>query len=79
MMKNHDGQIINLALTILKNRLREPGTLLTSSIDVKKYLTLNLGQLQNEVFMVLFLDSQNCLIAAEEMFRGTIDGASVYP
>jgi DNA repair protein RadC len=32
-----------------------------------------------EVFMVLFLDNQHRLIEASEMFRGTIDGASVHP
>ncbi len=32
-----------------------------------------------EVFVVLFLDSQNRLIAAEEMFRGTLAQTSVYP
>jgi DNA repair protein RadC len=32
-----------------------------------------------EVFMVLFLDNRHRLIEASEMFRGTIDGASVHP
>ena len=32
-----------------------------------------------EVFMVLFLDAQNCIIASEEMFRGTLTQTSVYP
>ena len=32
-----------------------------------------------EVFVVLFLDAQNRLIAADEMFRGTLTQTSVYP
>jgi DNA repair protein RadC len=32
-----------------------------------------------EVFMVLFMDNRHRLIEASEMFRGTIDGASVHP
>ena len=31
------------------------------------------------LFLVLFLDNQNQLLASEEMFRGTINAASVYP
>ena len=35
--------------------------------------------LPHEVFAVLFLDNRHRVIAFEEMFRGTIDGASVHP
>jgi DNA repair protein RadC len=34
---------------------------------------------EHECFVVLFLDSQHRLIVVEELFRGTIDGAAVYP
>jgi hypothetical protein len=34
---------------------------------------------EHEVFVVLFLDAQNRLIACEEMFRGTLTQTSVYP
>ncbi len=46
---------------------------------VKDYLRLSLGGRQQEVFMVLFLDSQNRLIASEELFHGTLTQTSVYP
>ena len=46
---------------------------------VKDYLRLVLGGRQQEVFMVLFLDAQHRLIAAEEMFHGTLTQTSVYP
>ena len=43
------------------------------------YLTIQLRGLQQEVFMVLYLDSQNQLIKDEVLFYGTINAASVYP
>lgn len=43
------------------------------------FLKLKLAGKEHEVFLVLFLDSQNRVIETKEMFRGTIDSASVYP
>ena len=51
----------------------------TSSATVSSYLRLQLQRRKQEVFAALFLDSQHRLIAYEELFRGTIDGAAVYP
>ena len=47
--------------------------------DVKNYLSAKLHALEHEVFAVCFLTTQHQLIVYEEMFRGTIDAASVYP
>ena len=47
--------------------------------QVRRYVTARLRHLRHEVFGCLFLDSQHRLIAFRELFRGTIDGASVYP
>jgi len=46
---------------------------------VRQYLQLQLGARRHEVFAVLFLDSQHRLLALEELFRGTLDQAAVYP
>ena len=46
---------------------------------VKHYLQLHLAAKGHEVFAVLFLDSQNKLLAMEELFRGTLTQTSVYP
>ena len=43
------------------------------------YLNLSLSDRPQEVFTCLFLDNRHKLIKAEEMFYGTIDGASVHP
>lgn len=55
------------------------GDLLTSPDLVRQYLSAQLRHQPREVFAVLFLDNQNRLIAYEELFFGTIDGASIYP
>jgi DNA repair protein RadC len=55
------------------------GSALTSPEAVRDYLRLSLNELPHEVFVVLFLDSQHRLIAADEMFRGTLAQTSVYP
>ena len=52
---------------------------LNSPDTVKDYLRLVLGGRPQEVFMVLFLDSQNRLLVSEEMFHGTLAQTSVYP
>jgi DNA repair protein RadC len=54
-------------------------TVFTSPQAVKQFLLAQLSDRRQEVFMVLFLDNRHRLIVAEELFHGTIDGASVYP
>ena len=46
---------------------------------MRDYLQLQLGSRPHEIFAVLFLDSQQRLIALEELFRGTLTQTSVYP
>ncbi|MGE0801439.1 MAG: DNA repair protein RadC [Lautropia sp.] len=46
---------------------------------VKEYLGLRLQGRAQEVFLVLFLDSQNRLISADELFHGTLNQTAVYP
>ena len=75
-----EDAIIAQALAILAERLRtaeEPA--LTSPDAARHYLQLRLGQLEYEVFGMLWLDNRHRVVAIEELFRGTIDGASVYP
>jgi len=55
------------------------GDLLTSPELVRRYLSAQLRHQPHEIFAVLFLDNQHRLIAYDELFYGTIDGASVYP
>jgi len=52
---------------------------LSSPQAVKHYLQLLIGNKTHESFAVLFLDTKNRLITSEELFRGTLNHASVYP
>jgi DNA repair protein RadC len=52
---------------------------LASPQAVRDYLRLTLDGREHEVFVGLYLDSQNRLIGAEELFRGTLAQTSVYP
>jgi len=52
---------------------------LHSPEDTKRYLHSRLRDLPHEVFACLFLDSQHRVIRYEELFRGTLNGASVHP
>ena len=70
---------IRRALDILRRRLREPGETVTSPQASAKFLQLQLGEREQEVFGVLFLDTRHRIIAFEELFYGTIDGATVHP
>jgi DNA repair protein RadC len=52
---------------------------LTSPADSRDYLQARLRHYPYEVFSCLFLDNRHRVIEFEELFRGTIDGASVHP
>lgn len=55
------------------------GTLLNSPETTSRYLTTRLRHHQQEVFACLFLDNRHRVLKYEELFYGTINGASVYP
>lgn len=71
--------VIAQALDILSTRLRTPGAALSSPSAVRDYLRLTLATREHEVFVALWLDAQNRLIASEELFRGTLTQTSVFP
>ena len=70
--------VLELARRALAQQLREREVFGTPGA-VKHYLQLHLAARAHEVFAVLFLDSQNRLLAMEELFRGTLTQTSVYP
>ncbi len=57
----------------------EPRSALAAPEDAARFLKARLLDLPHEVFCCLFLDTRHRLIRYEELFRGTIDGATVYP
>ena len=70
--------VIEMARRALAERMTER-PVFDSPQRVKDYLQLHLGQLQHEVFAVLFLDAQHRLIKLDQMFTGTLGQTSVYP
>lgn len=73
-----ENAVIAKALDILAKRMRRSDPM-TSPDITRSFLTLHFAGHEEESFVVLYLDNQNRLIAAETLFLGTIDGASVYP
>lgn len=70
------------ALEISRRYLEQSLTrqdVMSNPATTRRFLTARLRHLRHEVFACLFLDSQHRVIAFRELFRGTIDGASVYP
>lgn len=74
-----ERRVLGSALSILESKLKSGGALFDSPSAVKCFLSLRLAGLPHEEFGVLFLDSQNRLIAFERLFRGTLTQTSVYP
>ena len=70
--------VFELSRRALSQRLKEREVFPTPGA-VKQYLQLQLAHKNHEVFAVRFLDSQNRMLAMEELFRGTLSQTSVYP
>jgi len=73
-----EDDIIEMALRLTNRRFGKRRAL-TSPYDVKKYLSIKMADLEHEVFCMIFMDNKHRILAFENLFRGTIDGASVYP
>lgn len=71
-------EVINAARHIMESLFVQHDVLLNSPALVRSYLQMRIGREEREIFFVLFLNSRNRLIAAEDLFQGTIDGAAVY-
>jgi DNA repair protein RadC len=71
-------QILAAARHVLAHRVRR-GATLNSPRSVREYLTVKLGALDHEIFGLILVDGRHRVIEYVELFRGTIDGASVHP
>jgi DNA repair protein RadC len=71
-------EVLDAARIALAKRVRR-GTSFTSPRVTADYLRVRLSALDHEVFCVIFLTKRHQFIACEDLFRGTIDGASVHP
>jgi len=71
-------EVLQCAEATLSRRCRIGSPVLSRPEEVRSYLRLHLAHLPYEMFGCLYLNSRRRLIAREDLFRGTIDGATVY-
>ena len=74
----HEADILGEAETILRKRWARQGSL-SDPRDSADWLRVHCAGMVAEVFGVIFLDNKHRILATRELFRGTIDGASVHP
>lgn len=70
--------VLEIGRRFLEERLHR-GQALCSPDDTRDYLVARLRDYKQEVFCCLFLDTRHRVLAFEELFRGTLEGAAVYP
>lgn len=73
-----DEEILLAAEAILYKRLERQGKIAEPS-EAGRYLRAHCGHAEREVFGCLFLDTRHHILACEDLFFGTIDGAEVHP
>jgi DNA repair protein RadC len=71
-------EIMTGARRALNSRVRR-GTVFSSPKITADYLIARLGGLEHEVFTLIYVDARYRFIACQELFRGTIEGATVHP
>ena len=74
--------LIRTAHELIRRQLHQAlqrGVSLTSPASTVEYLQTVLKDRRREVFTCLFLDTRHRVIASEDLFQGSIDGACVYP
>lgn len=70
------------ATEITKRQLQEEiigKTVINGPEDVLEYLSIAMSNLTGELFKVIYLNSSNVVLAAEDLFKGTVDQSAVYP
>ena len=78
MVRASSETILVAARNVLAHRVRR-GASLQSPRKAGEFLTARLGHLDYEVFGLILLDKRHRVIECMDLFRGTIDGASVHP
>lgn len=78
-LSSEDQKLIAKAVACLEAKYLVKQPVLSSSEATRDYLKLRLDGLGYEVFAVLLLDNRHQVLHYVELFRGTIDGASVHP
>ncbi len=70
--------VLELARRALQQQLAQQ-PVIGKPQEVADYVRLHIGELPHEMFAVLYLDAQHRLLRMEQVFRGTLAQAAVYP
>jgi DNA repair protein RadC len=74
-----DRELITRAIRCLEERYLVQKEVLTSPEATRDFLKLRLDGIAYEVFALVLLDNRHSVLRYVELFRGTLDGASVHP
>ncbi|MEF7321047.1 JAB domain-containing protein [Escherichia coli] len=75
----NEQRVIQRALRLLEKYQRQPSESFTSASLTKTWLQLQMAHLEREVFIVMYLDNQHCLLERETLFTGTLSHTEVHP
>lgn len=75
----NEQRVIQRALRLLEKYQRQPSESFTSTSLTKSWLQLQMAHLEREVFVVMYLDNQHCLLERETLFTGTLSHTEVHP
>lgn len=71
-------EILAMAKRLIQRKYQR-GRIISSPSVAAEFLPFKMGVLEHESFWVMFLSTNHRVLAFEELFRGTIDQASIYP
>ncbi len=75
----NEQRVIRRALRLLEKYQRQPSEPFISTRVTKTRLLLQMAHLEREVFVVMYLDNQHCLLESEILFTGTLSHTEVHP
>lgn len=81
-LDDHYANQILIAHELVQRQLKQSlqrGIALTSPATTIQFLQTVLRDRNREIFTCLFMDTRHRVIAVEDLFQGSIDGACVYP
>lgn len=80
ILSDDRDSILKCAADLVEPELKAGDFTVFNTIEAaKKFCQFSISQRQHEIFSVLYLDNRHRLIEYRELFRGTVDGAMVYP
>ena len=78
-LTTEQSRLIEQAETLMRSRIRADSTQLSDPSAAGNMFRYRLANHEREVFSVAFLDTRHKVIAVEDLFAGTLDGAEVHP